>query len=85
MIVRFVDIGGIVYHPGFSKCAGDQQFRHLLSHFRRLKIIEHGFSNNFYVYVNCHYSVLLIYIFLSITFTTAINRTLTNPPFSKYI
>jgi hypothetical protein len=28
---------------------------------------------------------LLIYIFLSITFTIAINQTLTNPPFSKYI
>ena len=47
--------------------------------------IEHGFSNNFYVYVNCRYHVLLIYIFLSITFTIAINRTLTNPPSSKYI
>ena len=38
------------------------------------KCIEHGFSNNFYVYVNCRYRVLLIYIFLSITFTIAINR-----------
>jgi hypothetical protein len=36
-------------------------------------------------YVNCRYRVLLIYIFLSITFTIAINQTLTNPPFSKYI
>jgi hypothetical protein len=35
--------------------------------------------------VNCHYRVLLIYIFLSITFTITISRTLTNPPFSKYI
>jgi hypothetical protein len=35
--------------------------------------------------VNCRYHVLLIDIFLSITFTIAINRTLTNPPFSKYI
>ena len=49
------------------------------------KFIEHGFSNNFYVYVNCRYRVLLIYILLSITFTIAINRTLTNPPSSKYI
>ena len=39
----------------------------------------------FYVYVNCCYRILLIYIFLSITSTITINRTLTNPPFSKYI
>jgi hypothetical protein len=38
-----------------------------------------------YVYVNCRYRVLLINIFLSITFTIAINRTLTNLPFIKYI
>ena len=44
-----------------------------------------GFPTIFYVYVNCRYRVLLIYIFLLITFTIAINRTLTNPPFSKYI
>jgi hypothetical protein len=42
-------------------------------------------SNNFYVYVNCRYRVLQIYIFLSITFTIAINRTLTNPPFGSSI
>ena len=54
--------------------------RRLLSHFCRLKIYRAWVFQQFLCLCE-----LLIYIFLSITFTIAINQTLTNPPFSKYI
>jgi hypothetical protein len=74
-----------LYFQGSQNVPATDDFAVYFHIFAGWEFIEHGFSNNFYVYVNCRYHVLLIYIFLSITFTIAINRTLTNPPFSKYI
>jgi hypothetical protein len=83
-IITLINLKGCTRYAGFSKCAGDRRFRRLLSHSRRLMIYQVCVFQQFLCLCELLSRFIDLYLLIDY-FSIAINRTLTNPPFSKYI